>query len=69
MQSAMTMLAPERVSLCEALDRVLDKGVYVGGELVVGIADVELVYVGLSRMIASVDTAFAPAVKGTKEPT
>ena len=64
----MTMLAPERVSLCEALDRVLDKGVYVGGELVIGIADVELVYVGLSLMVASVDTAFARPSQPAKEP-
>ena len=51
------LYAPERVSLCEALDRVLDRGVFVTGELVVGIADVELVYVGLTLTIASVDTA------------
>ncbi len=52
-----TPFAPDRVSLCEALDRVLDRGVFVTGELVVGIADVELIYVGLTLTVASVDTA------------
>jgi hypothetical protein len=44
------------VSLCEALDRLLHKGAFVGGDLVISIADVDLVYVGLSLVAASVDT-------------
>ncbi len=73
MRVATIMHAPERVSLCEALDRVLDRGVLVAGELVIGIADVELVYVGLSLTVASVDTALGrkplPAIEPAPEPT
>lgn len=45
-----------RVSLCEALDRVLHKGAFIGGDIVISIADVDLLYVGLSLVAASVDT-------------
>ncbi len=62
-----TPFAPDRVSLCEALDRVLDRGVFVTGELVVGIADVELIYVGLTLTVASVDTALGRKVDIAQE--
>jgi hypothetical protein len=46
-----------RVSLCEALDRVLNKGVVVAGEVTISLAGVELVYVGLQLRLMSVETA------------
>ncbi len=45
-----------RMSLCETLDRVLNKGVVVRGELVICVADVDLVYVGVNVMLSSVET-------------
>jgi gas vesicle structural protein len=45
------------VSLCEALDRVLHKGVVVRGDIVLSVADVDLVYLGLQVVLSSVDTA------------
>ncbi len=45
------------VTIVDLLDRVLDKGVLLWGELVLTIADVDLVYVGLKAMLCSVDTA------------
>jgi hypothetical protein len=45
------------VTILDLLDRALDKGVYLWGELVLTVADVELVYVGLKALICSVDTA------------
>ena len=47
----------ERVSLCEALDRVLDKGAVVAGELTISVADVELIYLGLQLVLSSAETA------------
>jgi hypothetical protein len=47
----------ERVSLCETLDRVLNKGAVVAGEVTISVADVDLIYLGLQLMISSVDTA------------
>ena len=45
------------VTIVDLLDRVLDKGVLLWGELVLTVADVDLVYVGLKAMLCSVDTA------------
>ena len=47
----------ERISLCEALDRVLHKGVVVRGDVILSVADVDLVYLGLQLVLSSVDTA------------
>lgn len=44
------------VSLCELLDRVLNKGAVLTGELVISVADIELLYVGVSLLICSVET-------------
>lgn len=51
------MEAEEHVSLCEALDRVLNTGVVVAGEVVISVADVDLIYLGLQVMLSSVETA------------
>ena len=49
--------AGERVSLCEALDRILNKGAVVAGEVVISVADVDLLYLGLQVVLTSVETA------------
>lgn len=49
--------AYERVSLCEALDRVLNKGAVVVGELTISVADVDLIYLGLQLVVTSVEKA------------
>jgi hypothetical protein len=46
----------ERISLCEVLDRVLNKGVVVTGEVVISVAEVDLVYLGLQLIVTSVET-------------
>ena len=47
----------EHVSLCEVLDRLLNKGVVVVGEVVISVADVDLLYLGLQLVLTSVETA------------
>ncbi len=47
----------ERVSICEVLDRVLNKGVVVAGEITISVADVDLVYLGLNLVLTSIETA------------
>jgi hypothetical protein len=49
--------AAEPVSLCEALDRVLHKGVALRGDIVLSVADVDLVYLGLQLILCSTETA------------
>lgn len=47
----------ERVTLCEVLDRVLNKGAVVHGDLVISVADIDLLYLGLRLVVTSVETA------------
>ncbi len=49
----------EHISLCELLDRVLNKGVVVAGEVVISVADVDLIYLDLRVLLTSVETAKA----------
>ncbi|MBM4285541.1 MAG: gas vesicle protein [Deltaproteobacteria bacterium] len=45
------------VSLCEALDRILNKGAVLFGEVMVSVADIDLIYLGLQVILSSMDTA------------
>jgi hypothetical protein len=45
------------VSLSEILDRVLNTGAVVTGEVVISIAGIDLVYLGLNVVLTSVETA------------
>lgn len=54
--SAPVVNAREQVSLCEALDRVLNKGAVVVGELTISVADIDLIYLGLQVVLTSIET-------------
>ena len=45
------------ISLLELLDRALDKGVILWGDVTISVADVDLVYLGLKVLLSSVETA------------
>ncbi len=47
----------ERCSLCEALDRILNKGAVVAGEVTISVAGIDLIYLGLQILLTSVETA------------
>jgi gas vesicle structural protein len=44
------------VTLVELVDRVLNKGVTLTGDITLSVANVDLVYVGLRLLLASVGT-------------
>jgi hypothetical protein len=44
------------VSLMEVLDRVLNKGVVISGDLTISVADVDLIFLGLRVILSSVET-------------
>jgi len=44
----------EPVTLAGALDRILDKGAVLDGELILRIADVDLVFIGLKAIVTSI---------------
>ena len=49
--------AAEELTLLELLDRVLDKGVVLSGDITLSVADVDLVFVGLRVLLSSVEAA------------
>ena len=57
MMPATARLEGKDVSLCEALDRVLNKGAVLFGEVTISVADIDLVYLGLQVILASMETA------------
>ena len=44
------------ITILELLDRVLTKGVILTGDIVISVADVDLVYLGVKLMLSSVET-------------
>ena len=46
----------QQITLLELVDRVLNKGVVLTGDITLSVADVDLVYVGLRVLLASVGT-------------
>ncbi len=50
------------VALVDLLDRLLGAGVVLSGELVISLAGVDLVYVNLRALLASVDTVLGAQV-------
>ncbi len=53
-------------SLLEIIDHVLNKGVMVHGELVLGVAGVDLVYLRLSALLCAADKVLPLPAPGRK---
>jgi predicted ATP-dependent Lon-type protease len=47
----------EHISLCETLDRVLNKGAVVVGDITISVANVDLLYLQLNLVLTSIETA------------
>jgi hypothetical protein len=52
------------LGLVELVNRVLDRGAVVTGEVVIGVAGVDLLYLGLQLVLTSVET-----MRGRSPPT
>jgi gas vesicle structural protein len=46
----------EQVTLLELVDRVVNKGVVLTGDITLSVAGVDLIYLGLRVLLSSVDT-------------
>jgi hypothetical protein len=53
-------------SLLDVVDHVLTKGVVVTGDLVLGVADVDLVYLRLSAVLCAADRILGPRPREAK---
>lgn len=52
-------LEDQEVSLVDLVDHVLNKGVVLVGQATIAIADVDLIYLGLNVVLASVESVRA----------
>lgn len=43
------------ISLCDALDRILTKGVVIYGDISISVAGVDLLYIGLRGLVCAID--------------
>lgn len=46
-----------QVTLCEVLDRVLNKGAVVVGDVTISVANIDLLYLGVQLILTSIETA------------
>ncbi|MBI3723387.1 gas vesicle protein [bacterium] len=51
-------------SLLDLIDNLLNKGVVLSGDVILGVADVDLVYLRLSVLLCAVDRVFPDARRG-----
>jgi hypothetical protein len=58
--AAVEILDGEGSSLLDAVDSLLDRGVLLEGDLVLGLADVDLIYLKLSTLLAAADRILNP---------
>ena len=49
-------LREKNVTLLDLLDRMLDKGVVLTGDITISVANIDLIYVGLKVLLSSVET-------------
>lgn len=52
----------DQLRLVELVNRVLDRGAVITGEVVISVAGVDLVYLGLNLVLTSVETARSRAL-------
>ena len=57
---AQQILAEADPSLLDLVDHVLNKGVFIEGEVILGLADVDLVYLQLSALLCAADRLARP---------
>ena len=46
----------KEITILELLDRVLTKGVIITGDVVISVADIDLIYLGVNLLLSSVET-------------
>lgn len=61
-------ILPDDTSLLDIVDHVLTKGIVLTGDLVLGVADVDLVYLRLSAVICAADRVLGTTAKKKPRP-
>ena len=58
--SAARVLAPPETTVLDLLDNLLNKGVLATGDVTIGVAGVDLIYLRLSTLLCAADRIFPP---------
>jgi gas vesicle structural protein len=66
--AAAEILAPQDTSVLDLLDRLLNKGVVLNGDIRMGVAGVDLIYLRLSALFCAADRLFPPSQRSTRRP-
>jgi gas vesicle protein GvpK/gas vesicle protein GvpA/GvpJ/GvpM family len=62
------ILGPPRVELAEVLNHVLDKGVVLRGEVMLAVADIDLIKLDLGLLLTAVESAMRRPVGSARRP-
>jgi hypothetical protein len=55
-----SLVSPPETSLADIIDSLLNRGVVLNADLILALADVDLVYVRLSALLCAADRILAP---------
>ncbi len=58
----------QQSSLLDVLDNVLNKGAVLNGDVVLGVANVDLIYAKLSVLLSAIDKVMKPAQPSRRAP-
>jgi hypothetical protein len=60
MSRSQALVEAREVTLLDLVDRAIDHGVILAGDITIAVADVDLIYVGLQVLLASVERVGEP---------
>ena len=60
MSSSQALVQAREVTLLDLVDRAVDHGVILTGDITIAVADIDLIYVGLQVLLASVERVQEP---------
>jgi len=69
MAQAKLMHATEATNLADILERVLDKGIVIAGDIKIQIADIDLINIKIRLLLASVDKAMEMGINWWQQDT
>jgi gas vesicle structural protein len=55
MSRSQALMQAREVTLLDLVDRAVDHGVILAGDITIAVADIDLIYVGLQVLLASVE--------------
>jgi len=67
-QTIAALMGEPDTTLVDLIDSLLEKGVVVDGEIVLGLADVDLIYVRLGALLVAADRLLEPIDDGEQRP-